>query len=93
MKVYIGTLIPIEGWRTYAYFRENLRNEVNEWIRTTDEIGGVIDFVKIFAMDIKCKMHLIVEITYIQVMRDMCKWQKLHTIRCPWSNSMDVCHI
>ena len=34
MKVYIGTLIPIEGWRTYAYFRENLRNEVNEWIRT-----------------------------------------------------------
>ena len=46
MKVYIGTLIPIEGWRTYAYFRENLRNEVNEWIRTTDEIDGVIDFDK-----------------------------------------------
>ena len=46
MKVYIGTLIPIEGWRTYAHFRENLRNEVNEWIRTTDEIDGFIDFDK-----------------------------------------------
>ena len=25
-KVYLGTLLPIEGWRTYAYFREKLRN-------------------------------------------------------------------
>ena len=44
LKVYIGTLLPIEGWRTYAYFREMLRYEVNEWIRTTDEIDGCIDF-------------------------------------------------
>ena len=32
------------GWRTFEPFREDLRNAVNEWIRTTDEIDGVIDF-------------------------------------------------
>ena len=46
LKVYLGTLLPIKGWRTYADFREKLRNEVNEWIRTTDEADGVIDFDK-----------------------------------------------
>ena len=45
-KVYVGTLLPIEGWRTYAPFREELRNTYNEWIRTTDLIDGVIDFDK-----------------------------------------------
>ena len=44
LKVYMGTLLPIYGWRTYAPFREELRNQVNEWIRTTDEIDGCIDF-------------------------------------------------
>ena len=44
LRVYIGTLLPIAGWRTYAEFRETLRNEVNTWIRTTDEIDGCIDF-------------------------------------------------
>lgn len=44
MKIYIGTLIPIEGWRTFEPFREDLRNGVNEWIRTTEEIDGCIDF-------------------------------------------------
>lgn len=46
LKVYIGTLLPIEGWRTYADFREKLRDEVNTWIRTTDETDGCIDFDK-----------------------------------------------
>ena len=32
------------GWRTYEPFRNDLRNAVNEWIRTTDEIDGYIDF-------------------------------------------------
>lgn len=45
-KVYVGTLLPIEGWRTYAEFRNDLRNEYNNWIRTTDLIDGVIDFDK-----------------------------------------------
>lgn len=45
-KVYAGTLIPIEGWRTYADFREKMKNEFNDWIRTTDLIDGCIDFDK-----------------------------------------------
>jgi len=45
-KVYVGTLLPIEGWRTYAPFREQLRTEFNDWIRTTDLIDGCIDFDK-----------------------------------------------
>lgn len=46
LKVYLGTLLPIEGWRTYADFREELRNAVNNWMRTTDEADGCIDFDK-----------------------------------------------
>ena len=45
-KVYLGTLLPIEGWRTYADFREKLRNEFNDWMRTTDLVDGCIDFDK-----------------------------------------------
>ncbi len=45
-KVYVGTLLPIEGWRTYAPFREEIRAAFNEWIRTTDLIDGCIDFDK-----------------------------------------------
>ena len=30
----------------YAIFREKIRGTVNEWIRTTDLIDGVIDFDK-----------------------------------------------
>ncbi len=43
-KVYVGTLLPIEGWRTYAPFREEIRSAFNDWIRTTDLIDGCIDF-------------------------------------------------
>lgn len=46
LKVYLGTLLPINGWRTYAQFREDLRNEVNHWMRTTKEADGCIDFDK-----------------------------------------------
>ena len=42
----MGTLLPIYGWRTYEPFRNDLRNAVNEWIRTTSEIDGCIDFDK-----------------------------------------------
>ena len=45
-KVYLGTLLPIEGWRSYADFREKLRNEFNDWMRTTDLVDGCIDFDK-----------------------------------------------
>lgn len=44
MKVYGGTLLPIWGWRTYADFREQVRQEFNDWIRTTDLLDGCVDF-------------------------------------------------
>lgn len=46
LSVYIGTLLPIYGWRTYEPFRDELRCAVNEWIRNTPEIEGCIDFDK-----------------------------------------------
>lgn len=44
IKIYGGTLLPIYGWRTYAQFREDLRNEFNGWIRTCRNFDGFIDF-------------------------------------------------
>lgn len=44
LSVYLGTLLPIFGWRTYAQFREELKNSVNEWIRSSSEADGFIDF-------------------------------------------------
>lgn len=44
--VYGGTLLPIEGWRTYAPFREALKNEFNDWLRTTKLLDGCVDFDK-----------------------------------------------
>lgn len=43
-RVLLGTLLPIHGWRTYAPFREEMREELNDWIRTTSEADGCIDF-------------------------------------------------
>ena len=43
-KVYGATLLPIEGWRTYAPFRDELRNAFNDWLRTTALLDGCIDF-------------------------------------------------
>lgn len=44
LTVYLGTLLPIYGWRTYAPFREELRKEVNNWMRSCTEADGCIDF-------------------------------------------------
>lgn len=43
-RVYMGTLMPIGGWRTDAPFRQTLRHEVNRFIRTTDLLDGFVDF-------------------------------------------------
>lgn len=43
-KVLVGTLLPIEGWRTYAGFRDEMRCAFNDWIRSTDLIDDYIDF-------------------------------------------------
>ena len=45
-KVYVGTLLPMGGWRTDAPFRQELRHAYNAFIRTTDLIDGCIDFDK-----------------------------------------------
>ena len=42
--VVLGTLLPIAGWRTYADFREELRNGFNDYIRHNKNADGVIDF-------------------------------------------------
>lgn len=44
LKTYLGTLLPIYGWRTYAPFREELKNKVNDWMRSLKDIDGCIDF-------------------------------------------------
>jgi len=46
LKVYLGTLLPIFGWRTYAPFREDLKNGFNGWLRSYKEVAGCIDFDK-----------------------------------------------
>lgn len=48
-KTYVGTLLPIDGWRTYADFRETMKNEFNDWLRGLADkklVDGLIDFDK-----------------------------------------------
>lgn len=51
LKVLLGTLLPIYGWRTYAPFREEMKNKFNDWIRTGGCADGFIDFDKILRSD------------------------------------------
>lgn len=44
LKVYVGTLLPMGGWRTDAAFRQEMRHAFNDFIRTTALIDGCIDF-------------------------------------------------
>lgn len=44
LKVWAGTLLPIEGWRTYSLERDDLRNAFNDWLRTSSLFDGCIDF-------------------------------------------------
>ena len=43
-RVYVGTLLPMGGWRTDAPFRQQMRHDYNAFIRTTNLIDGCIDF-------------------------------------------------
>ena len=45
-RVYVGTLLPMGGWRTDAPFRQEMRHAYNHFIRTTNLIDGYIDFDK-----------------------------------------------
>ncbi len=44
LKVWSGTLLPIYGWRTYNEQREAMRQQFNEWLRTSPVFDGCIDF-------------------------------------------------
>ena len=44
LKVLIGTLLPINGWRTYEKFREDMRREFNGWVRNLKTVDGIVDF-------------------------------------------------
>ena len=44
LSVWTGTLLPIYGWRTYAPFREELKNSFNRWLREDAPADGCVDF-------------------------------------------------
>ncbi|WP_172370024.1 SGNH/GDSL hydrolase family protein [Sporosarcina jiandibaonis] len=46
LKIYGATLTPFKGSGMYTEKGERTRQEVNSWIRTSEEFDGVIDFDK-----------------------------------------------
>lgn len=46
LKIWSGTLLPIFGWRTYSKDRDSIRNDYNQWLRTSTDFSGCIDFDK-----------------------------------------------
>lgn len=44
LQVWSGTLLPIEGWRTYTEERDRLRQAFNDWLRTAPCFDGCVDF-------------------------------------------------
>lgn len=46
LKVWSGTLLPIFGWRTYNEDRDVLRGQFNEWLRSSRDFDGCVDFDK-----------------------------------------------
>lgn len=51
LKVLLGTLLPIYGWRTYAPFREELKNAFNRYLKNCKGADGVLDFEEILKSD------------------------------------------
>jgi lysophospholipase L1-like esterase len=43
IRVYLCTIMPFGGWRTYEPFHEEVRIAVNEWIKNEAEADGVVD--------------------------------------------------
>ena len=46
LKIYGGTLTPFKGSGMFTSLGEKTRQEVNHWIKTSEEFDGVIDFDK-----------------------------------------------
>ena len=51
LKVLLGTLLPIYGWRTYAPFREEMKDSFNDWIRSYTGTDDFIDFDRALRSD------------------------------------------
>lgn len=47
IKVYMGTITPTKGNSYFSYWHEAVRQSVNEWIRTSKDFDGIIDFDKL----------------------------------------------
>lgn len=46
LKVFGATLLPIYGWRTYSEEKEKIRKDFNNWIISSNDYDGHIDFDK-----------------------------------------------
>lgn len=46
IQIYVATLTPFKGSGMYSEEKERTRQEVNDWIRSSSEFDGVIDFDK-----------------------------------------------
>lgn len=44
LQVWGGTLLPIEGWRTYSQERDELRCAFNDWLRQSPLFDRCVDF-------------------------------------------------
>lgn len=44
VKIYFGTIMPFKGYKRYDAEMDTLRREINDWIRSSSEADGVIDF-------------------------------------------------
>ncbi len=53
LETYVGTLVPIYNWRTYAKFREDLKNEFNDYLKTLN----YIDFGQEIGEEINGEYH------------------------------------
>ena len=47
LEIFLGTLLPIYGWRTYEDFREELKNGFNDWMKNKVDKKHIIDFHKV----------------------------------------------
>ena len=44
LSVWSATLLPILGWRTYLPMRETMRQQFNDWLRSSSLFDGCVDF-------------------------------------------------
>ena len=65
LETYVGTLLPIYNWRTFAPFREDIKNGLNKWILDNcnvidfnEEVGELVEDSYHFKADCDSGDHL-----------------------------------